>query len=232
MMSATCGKPSVRSRWRARVRRERGQRILALDPTVGEVVRAAGAEGDGAVLGRADQEPADVRVLAQRRDQLRVALARAPRASAGALPPSGRRARGCPSRGRRPVDPRRRSWAASPPCARSPRSSACPTIALCSSPPANSATSPPASDALDQLVEAVAVALLEGRALGLAVIGEHDDLVGAAARSGAPARSGRTAGRACAGPPSCRPARGPSGARPRRSSRRSRRRRGARASCR
>ena len=32
---------------------------------------------------------------------------------------------------------------------------------------------------LDQLLEAVAVALLEGRALGLAVVGEHDDLVGA-----------------------------------------------------
>ena len=32
---------------------------------------------------------------------------------------------------------------------------------------------------LDQLVEAVAVALQEGRALRLAVVGEHDDLVGA-----------------------------------------------------
>ncbi len=37
----------------------------------------------------------------------------------------------------------------------------------------------PAQVALHQLVEAVAVALLEGRALRLAVVGEHDDLVGA-----------------------------------------------------
>ena len=37
--------------------------------------------------------------------------------------------------------------------------------------------------ALHELVEAVAVTLLEGRALRLAVVGEHDDLVRAAARS-------------------------------------------------
>ena len=85
---------------------------------------------------------------------------------------------------------------------------------------------------LDELVEPVAVALLERRALGLPVVGEHDDLVrprGVAARAGEPAellvelaqrlhRVGALAGR--------------SGARPRRSSRTSRRPRGGRASCR
>ena len=49
---------------------------------------------------------------------------------------------------------------------------------VCSSPPAIPDTRPALERALDQLVEAVAVALLEGRALRLAVVGEHDELVG------------------------------------------------------
>ena len=54
--------------------RERRQRVLAVDAPVGEVVGAAGAEHDRPVLGRAHEQPADVRVLAQGGQQLRVPL--------------------------------------------------------------------------------------------------------------------------------------------------------------
>ena len=54
---------------------------------------------------------------------------------------------------------------------------ALPTIALCSSPPAIPWTSPRRERALDELVEAVPVSLLEGGALRLPVVGEDDDLV-------------------------------------------------------
>ena len=80
--------------------------------------------------------------------------------------------------------------------------------------------------ALDEVVEAVAVALLESGALRLAVVGEDDDLV-RPARSGGRGRCARTGRRACGVPRACPAARGPSGARPRRSWRRSRRSRGA-----
>ena len=52
------------------VRRERGERILADDTPVGQVAGALRAERDRAVALRADEEPADVRVLTQRRDEL------------------------------------------------------------------------------------------------------------------------------------------------------------------
>ena len=55
-----------------RGRRERRERVLALDAAVREVVGAAGAERDRAVLGRAHEQPADVRVRAERGKQLRV----------------------------------------------------------------------------------------------------------------------------------------------------------------
>ena len=58
----------------------------------------------------------------------------------------------------------------------SPR--AWPTMESCSSPPATSVTRPSRASELDEVVEAVAVALLEGGALRLAVVGEDDDLVG------------------------------------------------------
>ena len=54
--------------------RERGERVLALDAAVREVVGAAGAEGDRPVLGRVNQQPADVRVLAERGQEPRVPL--------------------------------------------------------------------------------------------------------------------------------------------------------------
>ena len=53
--------------------RERRERVLALDAAVREVVRAAGAERDRPVLGRADEQPADVGVRAEGGHELRVA---------------------------------------------------------------------------------------------------------------------------------------------------------------
>ena len=57
-----------------RVGREMGERVVAVDAALREVVGAVGAERDGAVLGGADEQPADVRVAAERRDQLGVTL--------------------------------------------------------------------------------------------------------------------------------------------------------------
>ena len=177
MMSATCAKPSVRRRCCARGRRERRERVLALDAAVVEVARA----------GRARARPRRARRSARaasRRAGARAARGRgsggarrSPRASAGAAPPSGRRARGCPSRGRRRRGRRRRSSAASSSLRPVASSTAWPTIACCSSPPAKPATLPRAQRALDELVEPVAVALLERRALRLPVVGQDDDLV-------------------------------------------------------
>jgi hypothetical protein len=48
-----------------RVRGKGGQRVLALDAVIREVVSPAGAERDRAVLRRADEQPADVGVLTQ-----------------------------------------------------------------------------------------------------------------------------------------------------------------------
>ena len=54
-----------------RVGREVGERVVALDAALREVVGAVGAERDGAVLGGADEQPADVRVRAERGDRAR-----------------------------------------------------------------------------------------------------------------------------------------------------------------
>ena len=56
-----------------RGRGERRERVLALDAALREVVGAAGAERDRAVLGGVDEQPADVRVRAQGGEELRVA---------------------------------------------------------------------------------------------------------------------------------------------------------------
>ena len=232
-MSATCAKPSVRSRCCGAVGENVRERVLALDAAVGEVVRAVGAERDrrrARTSGRAASRRAGARAargcssrvalvdllerqpaaLLHQVDEAEVARAEHDDVAVGdvvlrplLLLAPGRLAR---RRGRPSRSARRRR--------RSP------------------ATSPPRERALDELVEAVAVALLEGRALRLAVVGEDDDLVRprrVAARALDPAellvelaqrleRVGALEAR--------------SGARPRRSSRRSRRRRGARASCR
>ena len=50
-----------------RMRREVRQRILALDATLAEVVGAVGPERDRPVLGRAHEQPADVRMRAESR---------------------------------------------------------------------------------------------------------------------------------------------------------------------
>ena len=57
-----------------RRRRERSQRIVAVDPTLVEVVGAGRAEDDRTVFGRANEQPADVGVLTHARKQLGVTL--------------------------------------------------------------------------------------------------------------------------------------------------------------
>ena len=74
-MSATCGKPSVRRRWRAAFGGKPASGSSPVDLAVGEPARAAAAERERAVLRRAHEHEADVRVLAERRDQVRVPLA-------------------------------------------------------------------------------------------------------------------------------------------------------------
>ena len=235
MMSATCAKPSVRSRCSAAFGEKPRERVVALDAAVGEVARAA----------RRRARPAPSR---------RERTSRSRRGGARGAPGSARGWRSLDLLERQParlvhqVDEPEVARAehddvlagdvvlrrASAGLRRVPvaSSTACRRSRSFSSPPATLATRRVrSSEPLDELVEAVAVALLEGRALGLPVVGEDDDLVRAAARSGARARSGRTAGRACAAPRACRRARARSGARPRRSSRTSRRPRAARGTC-
>src|SRR4051794_35970047 len=53
---------------------ERSQRVDPGDARLVEVVRPVGTEDDGAVLLGANEQPADVRVLAQRRQELWVAI--------------------------------------------------------------------------------------------------------------------------------------------------------------
>src|SRR4051794_41156814 len=159
-----------------RGRRELRERVLALDPARGEVVGAPRPERDRAVLARADQYPTDVRVSAQGADEVRMALvdllegqpalllhqvdepevagAEDDDLAVGdvvlrplALPPPGRLVH-------RVLDHRNLLVA--------PRESRHPAAA---------------QRALDELVEPEAVALLEGRALGLSVVGEDHDLV-------------------------------------------------------
>ena len=50
------------------------QRVLAVDPAALQVVGAVRADGDRAVLGGVNQQEADVRVSAERSDQVGVAL--------------------------------------------------------------------------------------------------------------------------------------------------------------
>ncbi len=210
--------------------RERRERVLALDAAVREVVRAAGAERDRPVLGRADEQPADVGVRAEGGHELRVPrldlLERQPAALLHQVDES--------EVARAEHDDVPVGDVVLGPLGLLSRR-------LADGVADHRALLVPAGDsgdlaaregALDELVEAVPVALLEGRALRLPVVGEDDDLVrprGVAARSLDLREAGR---RACAGPRACRPARGPSGAPPRRSSRTSRRRQVALASCR
>ena len=160
-----------------RRRREVRQRVLALDAPLVEVAARRRPRARRAVLGRAHEQPADVRMLAQRRDQLGVALLDLLAASAAAAPPSGRSARGCPSPGRRRRGSETSFLAASRrlrPVASVTRVADHRRLLVAAGEPGDRAAR---ERALDQVVEPVAVALLERRALGLAVIGEDDDLV-------------------------------------------------------
>ena len=56
------------------IRGERRERIVALDATVNEVVSASGIDGQRTLLGRVNEQPADMRMSAERRDQARMAL--------------------------------------------------------------------------------------------------------------------------------------------------------------
>ena len=179
MMSATCAKPSVRSRCAARGRREArpaGRRPRPCRPR-GSARRAAPST-TGAVLRRAHEQPADVRVRAQRRDQLRVArvdlLERQP-------------ARLVHQVDEAEVAGAEHDDVASPQTSFFARFSLAVPVASATAWPTAIASArrrrrpPPrrraSSERSTSSSSAVAVALLERRALRLAVVGEHDDLV-------------------------------------------------------
>ena len=82
-----------------------------------------------------------------------------------------------------------------------------------------------------EVVEAVAIALLERRTLGLPVVGEDDNLVGPGRETAGAPEAPELLVELAQAPRACRPARDPSGAPPRRSSRTSRTRQAARPSC-
>ena len=164
---------------RRRGRGEDRQRVFAFDRGRRRGgARPARPRTSGPCSARADEQPADVRDARAAPPAAPGGARRSPPSSAGAARPSGRSGRGSRNRARRlAVD----VVLASPSGrrARSPRLSAWPTMALCSSPPAIRGDLGAGERALDQVVERVAVALLEGRAHALAVVGEHDEVVGA-----------------------------------------------------
>src|SRR5215218_3032576 len=123
----------VRGEWR--------QGVLALDGSLGEVMGAGGAECNGTALRGANEEPADMRVRAERRNQPRVTLVDLLEREPARL-----------------LHQRDETEVARPEHDDLPFGN----VLL---------------RALDELVEAVPVALLERRTLCLPVIGEHDDLV-------------------------------------------------------
>ena len=160
-----------------RVRRERRQRILALHGSLGEVMRAGRAERDRAAFGRADEQPADVRVLAKRREEARVPLVELLERQAARLVherdetevaraehdrlPVGDVVLGALLR----LDASRRLADREPDHG----------VLLVAAGDLSHASA--LEGALDELVQPVAVPLLEGRALRLPVVGEDDDLV-------------------------------------------------------
>ena len=162
--------------------REARQRVLALHAALAQVVGAARAERHGAVLGGPHQQPAHVRVRAQRREQVGVPRVDLLQRQPAAARPSGRSARGCPSPSPRPCARRPGACPRPSACGRSPRARPWrrPSRSRRRRPGPRRAGAPAGLQvALHQLVQAVAVALQEGGALRLAVVGEHDDLVGA-----------------------------------------------------
>ncbi len=214
-------------------RREGRERVLALHAPRGEVALAPRAEDDGAVAPRSGR--AGSRCGGGRG---------APGAGRGGArrSPPGSAARGAPSGRSRPRLPEPRTMtspptsspgSSSPPAPRPVASpTACPTARVVLVAGLHLGDRAARQGAAHQVLERVAVALQEGGALGLAVVREHHDLVGARARTGGPARCGRTAGRACAAPRACRRAPCRSGGPPRRRRRRWRTPPAVRPSCR
>ena len=160
---------------RGRGGRERRERILALDAALREVVGAAGAERDRPVLGGADEQPADVGVRAEGGQELRVALVDLLERQPAALlhevdEPEVARAEhddvpvGDVVLG--PLGLLARRLADGEADHRA--------LLVAAGDPGDLALR---ERALDELVEAVSVALLERRALRLPVVGEDDDLV-------------------------------------------------------
>ncbi len=176
MMSPTLGNVSVRARCLAAPGPNAGQRILAVDVPVAEPQAALRAEHDGAVALRPDEQPAHVGVRTQGIEQRRVAvgdlLQRHPVLLAQEVDepqvPGTQHGDVARADGRRCLLP----TAVAGRLAQGRAHHGGALVAV--------------GDALDvargqraphQLVERVAVALLEGRALGLAVVREDDDLV-------------------------------------------------------
>ena len=174
-MSATWANPSVRREMQVGSRGEGRERILTLHAIVGQVPGALPTEHDRAVLGRAHEQPADVRVLAERGQEEWVALLdlllREPAlflhqvdepeisgAHDDDLPIRDvvlRPLRRLPGRLRQRVADHR--------------------VLLVSAGDLGHVSA--CERALDEIVQAVPVSLLEGRALCLAMVGEDDDLV-------------------------------------------------------
>ena len=164
------------------VRRGRGrelrQRVLALHAALAQVVGAAGAQRHGAVLGRAHEQPADVRMGAERRQQVGVPLVdllhrHAPRLVHQVDQPEV-------------AGPHHDHLAVADvvlvlvlllAARRLPHRLGDRRVVLVAG--AEVLDAGAVQVALHQFVQPVAVALQEGGALRLAVVGEHDDLVGA-----------------------------------------------------
>src|SRR5215204_1581425 len=163
-----------------RVRCEGRQGILALDDVLAKVVRACGTDCNGTPLRGSDEEPADVRVRAECRDQPRMALVDLLEREPASL--LHQRDETEVSRAEHDDLPVRdvvlralallRVWSPG-------RLTHCqPDHRLLFVAAGNLLDGPMLERAFDELVEPVAVSLLERRSLRLPVVGEHDDLVG------------------------------------------------------
>ena len=231
-MSATWGKPSVRSRCCAAVGEKPASGSSPSTRSVGEAARRPRAPSDDrAVLRGADEQPADVLVLAQRRDEPRVValdlLQREPARLAHEVdePEVARAEDDDVAAGDVLLVRALRAAAAAP------RATACAghRLLLVARLRTRSPRPLPATARRGRRGRSRCAAGTWRPGSGRGRRGRRSRR--AAARSGGRARCGRSARRAAQRLERVRRARAPSGARPRRSSRTSRRRPGARASC-
>ena len=207
-MSGQCGKPSVRLTCCAALRAERRQRVLALHPALVEVVRPARAEHDRAVRSeRTSRKPipgwsrsagsgagsaASIcssvtrpglaregdQAEAARRHHRRARAARRPASRRGSSSPSCTAPSTLRPRVAAPTArPRRASRRREPRSARRPGSRSASSAARARPRPSSVSQA-----SLHELLERDPVAVQERRALGLAVVGEDDEPVRAAAR--------------------------------------------------